>query len=131
MFKANILQWGFAFMVKTPDYTTNLPRGMRLIVSFDLATEKFHVFKTPSQGTWREHLEVLGGHLCFISMDPYGQMNFVWMMKEYGVDSSWTRIYKIEKDTVPLTCDFCKPVMFSKDKKLVLEEGLRICWWRH
>nr|POF08053.1 hypothetical protein CFP56_17777 [Quercus suber] len=51
-------------------------------------------------------------------MDPYGQMNFVWMMKEYGVDSSWTRIYKIEKDTVPLTCDFCKPVMFSKDKKI-------------
>ena len=112
------------FKVKTPDYTTNLPRGMRLIVSFDLATKKFHVFKTPSQGTWREHLEVLGGHLCFISMDPYGQMNFVWMMKEYGVDGSWTRIYKIEKDTVPLTCDFCKPVMFSKDKKLVLEEGL-------
>ncbi|KAK4589838.1 hypothetical protein RGQ29_020433 [Quercus rubra] len=94
------------FIVKTPDYTTNLPRGMRLIVSFDLATEKFQVFKTPSQRTWREHLEVLGGHLCFISMDPYGQMNFVWMMKEYGVDSSWTRIYKIEKDTVPLTCDF-------------------------
>ena len=25
---------------------------------------------------------------------------------------------------MPLTCDFCKPVMFSKDKKLVLEEGL-------
>lgn len=49
------------FIVKTPDFATNLPRGMlhmQLIVSFDLATEKFHVFKTPSQGAWRKHLEV-------------------------------------------------------------------------
>ena len=45
-------------------------------------------------------------------------------MKEYGVKSSWTRIYKIKQGTVPWNFHHCKPLIFSKNgKKVMLKEG--------
>jgi F-box interacting protein len=108
-------------------------RGVQLsLVGFNLATEKFKVFRTPFQPKryplelllnyeWCERLEVLGGHLCFIRTDM-GNNNEVWMMKKYGIQSSWSRIYKIAKPKLMME----KPLIFSKDcKKLMLEEPLK------
>ncbi|KAK7850801.1 f-box/kelch-repeat protein [Quercus suber] len=65
--------------------------GLKNIVAFNLATEKFqHCL------TW---LEVLEGHLCFIVISR-GMFNDVWLMKEYGEGGYWTRIYKIELSVV-------------------------------
>ena len=45
-------------------------------------------------------------------------------MKEYGVESSWTRIYKIKQGAVPWNFHYCKPLIFSKNgKKVTLKEG--------
>ncbi|KAK7835431.1 f-box protein cpr1 [Quercus suber] len=67
------------------------------------------------------HLEVLGGYICVIEI--YMFTNDVWLMKEYGVESSWTRIYKIEQGVVPWIFEYLKPLMFSKNgKKVLLEE---------
>ena len=55
-------------------------------------------------------------------MNVYGEYNDVWVMKEYGVESSWTQIYKIEKVAVPWDFEYYKPLMFSKNRKKVLLE---------
>nr|XP_023888127.1 F-box protein CPR1-like [Quercus suber]POE66591.1 f-box protein cpr30 [Quercus suber] len=97
------------------------------LLAFDLASEKFKLYTTPVSPDLNQEtrLEVLGGHLCFL-VNVFEEYNDVWFMKEYGVDSSWTRIYKIERDAV--TWDFerfeyYKPLMFSKNgKKVLLEE---------
>ena len=107
----------------------DFPLGAKCLLAFDLATEKFRVFKTPVQqevelGT---RLEVLKGQLCFIvSPDLEAEIehdyNEVWLMKECGEANSWTRIYKIERGLVPWTFKYCKPLMFSENEKKVLLE---------
>ena len=48
------------------------------------------------------------------------------MTKEYWIESSWSRIYKIEKNIVSRNFDYCNPLIFSGDsKKLMLEEPLK------
>ena len=50
-------------------------------------------------------------------------------MKEYGDESSWTRIYKIESDAVLWNIDYFKPLLFSKNGKKVLMEGVSLVWY--
>ena len=70
-------------------------------------------------------LEVLGGYICVIVKDNCTcKSNDVWLMKDYGVESSWTQIYKIEQDVMPWTVEDFKPLMFSNNgKKVLLMEG--------
>ena len=99
------------------------------LLAFDLATEKFRVFKTPVQKEFElvTYLEVLKGQLFFIVSPDFEteighDYNDVWLMKEYGEESSWTWIYKIVQRSVPWTFKYCKPLMFSEnDKKVLLE----------
>ena len=105
------------------------PLGPECLLAFDLATEKFRVFKTPVQQESElvTYLEVLKGQLCFIVSPDFEtetghDYNDVWLMKEYGEESSWTWIYKIVQRSVPWTFKYCKPLMFSEnDKKVLLE----------
>ncbi|XP_065625015.1 F-box protein CPR1 [Quercus suber] len=94
------------------------------LLAFDLATEKFLLYTMPFPLNLYysdRHLEVLGGYICVIEI--YMFTNDVWLMKEYGVESSWTRIYKIEQGVVPWIFEYLKPLMFSKNgKKVLLEE---------
>ena len=78
------------------------PLGLECLLAFDLATEKFRVFKTSVQKEFElvTYLEVLKGQLFFIVSPDFEteirhDYNDVWLMKEYGEESSWTRIYKI------------------------------------
>ena len=50
----------------------------------------------------------------------------VWLMKEHGDESSWTRNYKIQQRVVSWSFDYWKPLMLSKnDKKILVEEWYR------
>ena len=95
------------------------------IVAFDLATEKFRVITTPIEAptSCLTCLEVLEGQLCFIVIVDE-MYNGVWLMKEYGEESSWTWIYKIEQGVMGSTFEYCKPLMCSKNngKKILMEE---------
>ena len=98
--------------------------GEECLLAFDLAIEKFWVFKTPVQqevelGT---RLEVLKGQLYFIVSLDLGVEIDVWLMKEYEEACSWARIYKIERGLVPWTFKYCKPLMFSENEKKILLE---------
>ncbi|XP_023926423.1 F-box protein CPR1 [Quercus suber] len=97
------------------------------IVAFDLATEKFRIIRTPHKAPTScvTCLEVLG-QLCFIVIVDE-MYNDVWLMKEYGEESSWTWIYKIEQGVVGSTFEYCKPLMRSKNngKKILMEESYR------
>lgn len=88
------------------------------IVAFDLATKKFWVFTRLPQTPiyWRTYLENLKEQLCFLrNMMMYEDVkewnSNVWLMKEHGDASSWTRNYKIQQHW--------KPLMFSKNGKKI------------
>lgn len=93
-------------------------RSLEMLIALDLATEKFRMYKTPFKnvsGFSEPDLEVLGGYLC-VCVNEYlesGNMS-VWVMKKYGVESSWTRLYTILREAVPWSFEYCKPLEFGR-----------------
>ncbi|XP_059437385.1 F-box protein CPR1-like isoform X1 [Corylus avellana] len=106
-------------------------RSSETLLAFDLATEKFREYTIPVQSDDDSvlGLEVLKGCLC-ICVNVFVTRNDVWVMKEYGVISSWARLYTIEQGAVPWTFEYCKPLAYSKDgKKVLMEQDFAYLFW--
>jgi F-box interacting protein len=79
-------------------------QNLRFIVSFDLETETFRDIMLPNEflaseneGSWQ--LSVLDECLSLIVNYKNGETSMhVWVMKEYGVSNSWTKIYNFTRD---------------------------------
>lgn len=90
------------------------------ILAFDLRSEKTYVVPRPEKlvplGDLRLHS--LGGSLCLIS--PFKKHRIeVWIMKEYNVKESWTKLFSIAPPTVEPHTILC-PVAFSKNGDEIL-----------
>ncbi|OMP04697.1 hypothetical protein COLO4_09401 [Corchorus olitorius] len=107
-----------------PDY--NNKSKVDIIISLDLNTEKARALRLPyyepNDGFWVNSFDVLDGNLCvgFLKdtrywrphkgglMKGYGNEDVVtdiWVMKEYGNDESWTKLFSFRGDppSKPLT----------------------------
>ncbi|XP_058762098.1 F-box/kelch-repeat protein At3g23880-like [Vicia villosa] len=75
-----------------------------VIISLDLSTETYKVLLVP-QGLvevpqMQPVISVLMGCLCFSHQEKH---EFVlWQMKEYGIRESWTRLFKISYQILPM-----------------------------
>lgn len=102
------------------------------LLAFDLATEKFRSCRIPFQqvhGVSMLVLEVLKGCIC-VCVNVFDTLVDVWVMKEYGAASSWTRLYTIERSAVPWPFEYCKPSVYSKDgKKVLMEQYDEFLFW--
>ncbi|KAM1380398.1 hypothetical protein ACFX2I_022129 [Malus domestica] len=93
-----------------------------IILSLDLASEKYGQFSTPYVGNGRTYLllDVLRGYLCFC-VNYWSARHDVWIMKEYGVAESWTFLFSVEMKVLPMGFDLlCKPLVFSENGDMVL-----------
>ncbi|KAK4573826.1 hypothetical protein RGQ29_031680 [Quercus rubra] len=74
--------------------------GLYLIVAFDLGVEKFQ--NVPLLGEVDNGFEmdvgVLEGRLCIILNYRHVYVD-IWVMKEYGVKESWTKLFKVSADS--------------------------------
>ena len=98
-------------------------------VAFDLSTEKFRVHEFPVHSSINSmcvELVDLGGLLCF-AVD-FSDLCEVWVMKEYGIVSSWTLLYTIER-----AFPNHPPLVFSRDGKEVfigdIDGDLEFYWY--
>ena len=93
--------------------------GMKNIVAFNLATEKFQVFTTPLQNHCLTWLEVLEWHLCLIVIARWCSMMFGWIWGKGLLDSGFIKFSCV----VAWNFQYWKPLMFSKNcKKVQMEE---------
>ncbi|GLT73196.1 hypothetical protein SLA2020_450700 [Shorea laevis] len=109
------------------------------LVAFNLATEKFRVYTLPVQTRTCLVLEVLAGRivLCVCQnlskSEPFSfdwGFNDFWVMKEYGVESSWTRLYTIVGFQMPWGFSYCKPLLISEDgNEVLVEQDFRNLIW--
>ena len=70
------------------------------------------------------HLEVIKEKLCSTTVlkNEGKAYNEVWVMNDYGIDSSWTRFYKIEHTLEPTFFEYLKPVyLYSNGKEMLLD----------
>ncbi|KAB2625496.1 F-box protein CPR30-like [Pyrus ussuriensis x Pyrus communis] len=83
----------------------------RLIILYlDLASEKYRQFPTPYVGSGRTYLLL-----------HWSGRHDVWIMKEYGVAESWTFLFSVEMEVLPMGFDLlCKPLVFSENGDIVL-----------
>nr|XP_008391526.2 F-box protein CPR1-like [Malus domestica] len=95
--------------------------NMSIILTLDLATEKYGEFYSPVNGILdiSIELEVLGGYLC-VCIHNYNNSEFgIWLMKEYGARESWTLLYS----SISHICNRYKPLVFSKNGEMVLVQS--------
>ncbi|KAL5836419.1 hypothetical protein ACOSQ4_015916 [Xanthoceras sorbifolium] len=110
------------------------------LVGFDLGTEEFRVVPEPDYGDLEQDfvLDVgaLEGRLCVICNYARGIVDF-WVMKEYGVKDSWTKLFSIEQSRMTFKISFLKPLAYSKgtdgdggeDKILMELNNRKIVWY--
>jgi F-box interacting protein len=98
-------------------------------VAFDLGTEKFRVHEFPVYSSINNkcvELADFGGLLCCAVV--FSDLCEVWVMKEYGIVSSWTLLYAIEQ-----AFSNYPPLVFSRDGEEVftceLDGGLEFYWY--
>jgi F-box interacting protein len=102
-----IITWSLSVFlngaVHWPAYTPADQGAFRnLIVSFDMEDETFREVAMPKSLQGVEDLSVtvavLDGLLALVPCNRYGSVEFhsVWVMKEYGVAESWTKLYDID-----------------------------------
>ncbi|KAK2644022.1 hypothetical protein Ddye_019217 [Dipteronia dyeriana] len=92
------------------------------IISFDLSGERFEELGIPDHLAKKYcvvNLGTMGGSLV-IFCNP-GNTHFEsWVMKEYGVKSSWTRLFTVWGDTFPRYKYGPTLICFTKQGKVVL-----------
>ncbi|OMO97102.1 hypothetical protein COLO4_14886 [Corchorus olitorius] len=82
-----------------------------IIICLDFDTEKARTLRLPyyepNDGFWVSSLDVFEGNLCVGYKNDDLMMTDIWVMKEYGNDESWTKMFSIRGEPsskVPLTC---------------------------
>lgn len=106
-----------------------VPEATEFIVGFDIGTERFQ--EVPIPDSVKDHFEmdvgVIGKNLCIVANYQEEGDFEVWVMKEYGVKESWTRLFKMAhtqetiKNVMPLAYSkMGQEVLFEQDhEKLV------------
>ncbi|KAI3443979.1 hypothetical protein Pfo_000644 [Paulownia fortunei] len=95
-----------------------------LIIGLDLGTEDYCLLPLPSEISGPEkppakHLGVLGGCLilsCYYQIDRLD----VWLMKDYGVQKSWIKLFSIAALDNIGAVETLRPIAYSKCKGEVL-----------
>ncbi|KAG8366518.1 hypothetical protein BUALT_Bualt17G0088500 [Buddleja alternifolia] len=97
------------------------------IASIDLNTEVYGIVEQPNygEGHFDFTLGVLGGCVCVIS--NYGNICAdLWVLKEYGVKESWTKMVTISDNNGSARCLFSGPLLMIPDGKILLLLGMHL-----
>ncbi|KAL9165480.1 hypothetical protein ABFS82_06G173500 [Erythranthe guttata] len=94
------------------------------IVSFDLASGVCGNVARPSyvETDFSPSLGVLGGCLCVLSNSRKSSVD-VWVMKEYGVSESWTKIVTVPYLDVPWEGPYSTPLCVGSNGEILLMYG--------
>ncbi|XP_075644167.1 F-box/kelch-repeat protein At3g06240-like [Castanea sativa] len=99
-----------------------------LVLSFDLGDEVCHFISLPNCAfSWSNvQTSVIGGSLSLLFYDDRFVANkccAIWVMKEYGVVDSWTKLY-----TVDLNKEIIRVLCLRKNGNILVEVNLPSDW---
>uniref|UniRef100_A0A2N9IDC3 F-box domain-containing protein n=1 Tax=Fagus sylvatica TaxID=28930 RepID=A0A2N9IDC3_FAGSY len=102
-----------------------------LILAFDLAVEEYRLVPQPDFYDKNSSMDVgvLGGCLTILYNHNRHRLD-VWVMKEYGVKESWTKLYSVQP------FEYMFPVAYSKcgeevllEKVMLEKNSKRLVWY--
>lgn len=101
-----------------------------LIVAFDLGVEEYRLVPLPTdEDLSLDYLGVLEDCLCLCSSDD--DCFDVWVMKDYGVKESWTKLFSITEPEVIIYSDYVAPLCYSKSggEVLLVQDDNQLIWY--
>ncbi|XP_022723214.1 F-box protein CPR30-like, partial [Durio zibethinus] len=103
-----------------------------VIVALDLGAENFREVPQPEykDKIFQLNVGVLGGCLCAIANYDHVRVD-LWVMKEYGVKESWTKLFSIASEEVIGSLRFVKPLAYSRsgDQVLLEHDNINLFWY--
>ncbi|KAI9162302.1 hypothetical protein LWI28_025938 [Acer negundo] len=115
VFACGCLHWVVSRNVEVKDKVYNI------VVALDLAVEDYKEVALPEFGVndFKVELGALGEYLCVVSnhLDIHTD---VWVMKEYGVMDSWTKLFSIAREQVGGYFGYIRPLGYANKGKEVL-----------
>ncbi|PIM98049.1 hypothetical protein CDL12_29472 [Handroanthus impetiginosus] len=108
-------------------------RSSDVIIALDLETEDYTTLPLLSEPFERrapqgEDLVAMGGCLFLICDYIIGRLDG-WMMKDYGVENSWTKLFSISKPDGINSLGCLKPIAYLKNKgQVLLQYATRFFW---
>ncbi|XP_030963621.1 F-box/kelch-repeat protein At3g23880-like [Quercus lobata] len=97
-----------------------------IVLSFDLGDEVFHVISLPN-GNFKFEADidilVFKGLISLICHEYMGERCSFFVMKEYGVVDSWTKLF-----TIDLKTQSCRVLAFRKNGLLLVQYELLLGW---
>ncbi|KAJ8759716.1 hypothetical protein K2173_009817 [Erythroxylum novogranatense] len=108
------------------------------ILAFDLGEEMFREVGRPDSVKKEPYSQVdvgaLEGNLCLMCNNEGTHID-LWIMKEYGVNESWTKMFSFVMNRKSTVLAFVRPLSYSKDGGKVLFEvnDGKFVWydWKH
>ncbi|CAL5378754.1 unnamed protein product [Camellia sinensis] len=104
--------------------------GPHALIAFDLGAEEYRMVSLPECGAVDFYLkfEVLNGCLC-VRHYYLKKGVALWVMKEYGVKESWTKLICIEQSNIRFAI-YLEPLAYSKNgKKVLFQHDFRSFRW--
>ncbi|XP_059645943.1 F-box protein CPR1-like [Cornus florida] len=103
-----------------------------LIAAFDLALEEYRLVPQPDflDKNFQFNIDTLGGCLC-VNCNYAGVRVDIWVMKEYGVKESWTKLFSVAQPSMIRSFSYVRPLAYSKSGQEVLLErdSARLFWY--
>ncbi|CAN0890534.1 F-box protein CPR1 [Linum grandiflorum] len=127
VFVAGGLHW---VVNKNKSDDSSNPNPKPIVVGYDLVTNKCHEVPLPEFGGESIfNLGELRGCLCAFE-NHLGKIVHVWMMKEYGVKGSWTKLFSVPNSVLCCNVNMV-PLGLSVDGDEVLlnVDGKRLVWY--
>lgn len=92
-----------------------------LIAAFDLTTEEYLLVPQPEFSSKDFHMNIgeLEGCLCILCNYIQKRVD-VWVMKDYGVKESWTKMFSVAQPAVIRSFEFVIPLAYSKGDRDIL-----------
>jgi|UniRef100_A0A2N9IC48 F-box interacting protein len=103
-----------------------------LILAFDLGVEEYRLVPHPDLSDKGSQMTVgvLGGCLTMCNNCYFTHRLDVWVMKDYGVKESWTKLFSVKEPSPSLrsflSFQYGRPVAYSKSDGEVLLEQYRL-----
>lgn len=97
------------------------------IVSLDLESEGYGIVDQPNygEGCSSSSLGLLGGSLSVLCDYPWKRAD-LWVLKEYGVKESWTRVVSIPYFHDPGEALYTNPLLIMPNGDILLMFGMRL-----
>ncbi|XP_059659073.1 F-box protein CPR1-like [Cornus florida] len=105
----------------------------RLIAAFDLADKEYRLVPQPDNYSLvNSHMSmvVLEGCLCLLC-NYFSVHVDIWVMKEYGVMESWTKLFSVAQPTTIDKFKWVRPLAYSQshEKVLMQQDNKRLLWY--